>query len=90
MARLGDPFPLVGGRRSPLRRWVIIFLLLAGLGGIAWVAHRPIQQVYWAVYARVKPMVSETDLIRLGKTLPVGGWLGGAGPGKGHWARPAA
>lgn len=78
MARLGDPFPLGGGGyRSPLRRWVIIFLMLAGLGGMAYIAHRPIQQVYWAVYARVKPMMSEADLIRLGKELPAGGW--------GHW-----
>lgn len=72
-------------RRRPLsrRRFYAVSLLLIALSGVmACMVSMPLRQVYWGVFARLRPMVSEEDLVRLGKHLP-GGLQGGSSAGGG-------
>jgi hypothetical protein len=66
MARLDEPFQ-VPKKLTPLRLFLVVAFLLSVCGTAGYLVFVPTMQLYWGVYARVKPMRSETDLERLGK-----------------------
>lgn len=65
---------------SPQRTALILLAFCAVLGGFAYLCYLPLMQVYWGVYGRIKPMLSEEDLVAAGKPLP---------PGTAHVSSPA-
>lgn len=59
------------GVELPPARLITILVLLATLVfGLGYLLHLPLLQVYWGIYARLRPMLSEQDLVQAGKPLP--------------------
>lgn len=55
----------------PTPRLVAAALLLAAVFGCAsYLLYLPMLQIYWGVYARLKPFLSEEDLLAAGRALP--------------------
>jgi hypothetical protein len=69
MARI-DQLPSRGGV-SGLRLSLIALFLISVAGTLAYLAQMPLKQVYWGVSARLRPFISEHDLVKAGK-LPGG------------------
>lgn len=68
---------------SPLRALFIVTFLFAISGGLAYLFVMPLRQVYWGVYSRMRPMISEQDVHASGRlTEPVEPELRGSTLGK--------
>jgi hypothetical protein len=74
MAKL-DELQLHRGRVTPLKLACVLLFLLATSGCGFYLVATPARQLYWGVYARVRPMVSERDLLLSGKEVQ-GGVIG--------------
>ncbi|KAL4450568.1 hypothetical protein ABPG77_000924 [Micractinium sp. CCAP 211/92] len=69
MARLQDAV-LPTRAVTPLRVALILIFLCTLSGCALYLAGGSMRMVYWGVYARLRPMVSEQDLLRQGKQTP--------------------
>ena len=80
---------------SPLRVALIVGFLSTLVGTCGYLLYVPMMQVYWGVYSRLRPMISEDDLLKAGKPLPgkkhaASGrdrQLGSAAPPRWRWRR---
>ncbi|KAL4439682.1 hypothetical protein ABPG75_002683 [Micractinium tetrahymenae] len=69
MARLHEP---VSRAVTPLRLATTLVFLCTLSGCALYLAGGSLRMVYWGVYGRLRPMISEQDLLRQGKEVPGG------------------
>ena len=69
MARI-DIIEQKARKMGSVRLLNILLLLSLMTGGMLYFFSVPLHQLYWGMKARVKPMLSEADLMRKGRPIP--------------------